>query len=57
LRHHIEKDHVERRAAGNFERFPAVARQDHPMTFLTKRPLQQFGHTLLVFDDQNLHLP
>src|SRR5712671_6238817 len=53
--HHVEKDHVERRAAGNFECFPALPRQHHMMTLLTERPLQQVGHTPLVFDDQNLH--
>ena len=44
-------------AAGDLEALPSVCGEHHLVAFFLEGPLQQFGHTAFVFDDQNLHAP
>ena len=53
---HIEQYYVERRASRNVKRLAAVSRQRHLMALFMERLFQQFGHSPLVLDDQNLHI-
>ena len=40
----------------DLESFASVSRQRHLMTLFVQRLLQQFSHSPLVLDDQNLHV-
>ena len=53
--HHVEHDHVERRAARDFEPLPAIVRDHHLMAVFLQSALEQVGHAPLVFDHQDLH--